>query len=65
MYKKFEALGSRLLERFVPKAEAAAAAMDHCGSWSSCPRCVSVCGYAAACSGCCVTGSGCSYVCAC
>lgn len=65
MYKKLEALGSSLLDLFVPRVEAAAAEAA-CKSWPACWQCNKAygggCNYNAPCSTC---NNGKSYSCFC
>jgi hypothetical protein len=51
MFKKFESMGGRLLDRLVPKVDASAGEQQ-CWSWPACWQCQSVCGYHASCSRC-------------
>ncbi|MET9413955.1 hypothetical protein ABZY03_07135 [Streptomyces klenkii] len=65
MYAKFAELGSRLLGKFVPEIDAAAAELLSCGNYPACWQCNGKCGYNAPCWACC-NSNGCpTIVCQC
>jgi hypothetical protein len=59
MYRKLEAVGSRLLGLFVPAVQAGACGPKVVKHYSSCWQCEDRCGYWAACYATCRSGCGC------
>jgi hypothetical protein len=66
MYRKLEAVGSRLLGLFVPAVQAGACGPVVYKNYSDCWQCESDCGYWAACIAKCRSGCGCQvWLCSC
>ena len=60
MYRRMEAVGSRLLGLFVPAVRAGACGPKEYKVYQSCWQCEAYCGYWAACIALCRSGCGCT-----